>query len=103
MNVAVRHLPQAELEAQFEALKAEMERRAEAQRKATWARSMAKECLKRAGEIEVTPTHGRVGKQGRKDRAANYARAEARDWEAKARRYEEEAGLVQADNYEGPF
>ncbi|TAA12452.1 hypothetical protein EA658_09915 [Pseudoxanthomonas winnipegensis] len=99
----MRQLPQADLEAQFEALKAEMERRAEAQRKATWARSKAQECFKRAAEIQATPTHGRVGKQGRNDRSATFARAEARDWEAKARRFEEEAGAAQADNYEDPF
>jgi hypothetical protein len=79
-----------------EVLEAEVTRRREAERKAKWARGKAEECLTNARSIEAKPSHGRTGREMSKARAANYARAEARDWEAKAKRYEEEAGITPA-------
>ena len=102
MNAALRVIPTPELQAQFEALKAELDRRTEALRLAKWARGKAEECLQRAREIEATPTHGRLGKQGRNRRAAHFARAEAKDWELKAKRYDKEAGVAEPE-YQHPF
>lgn len=102
MNAVLTNVDAAVIEAEIARLKAELDRRKTATDKVAWARGKASECRDQAAEIARTPTKGKPGKESSQARISAMLRAQAREWDKKADRFEQEAGIA-APAYTDPF